>query len=788
MMYKVLLSLLVVASAASATSEIELDKKLKAKEDSIASKRGLDIDGSISGVLVNSYMSSDQEVADKNILPNVERTQFVTADLGFHYRPFESVRANMILRLEAGMQNYFATSAKSLSVPWLNVEGNIGKDFYWVIGDFRQQYGPLTLFAPTGLDALLYEPMIFSRSRDIALKNAMIEGNQRNLQGVNLQFRHDFGGPLGEIRAEGIFSRLRRVQLLDESGANGNLLPNGYGNLIDGDKNYGSLYEGSYQSANMDKWMLSGNIELLPMNKNLLLGFTGMYIFDDSTSFTYTMRNEYQETVIDGKLYYVKDGMIIDEIKKPGNFDDGDYRVEYINNYDLNPQRTSIMAGRIGADVAGILGNKDLTLDLMGEVAFSNDQLYSYKTLTDESGNIVGVAAVTDEAGNAVVDGTGAPVFEKETVDDKGMAVNVAFNVGYRLPIGFGIAFNANYIMNDSNWFNPLAQSPQFFAARILNTDKDGNTSRFGVNSALYSTFGSLYYFDPKFTPAGTQMSTTDDPTIMGQTQSYNIAPYTKNAYRTSVYTRKELALMSSMLDKSVQMSLPNGFATPNRSGFNVDMKLGFLDFAEATALFSMLKQKKSDNVFMKEAEFQEFGAGLKVDVFKMLGFALPLELSGSYKRSVKTQELDNLYKPNFADKGELSMNFINAGLYVQYMPRLGISAGLQMINTEFDAVSSEPLFNAAPGYDTPLLRGKQMQWMVGLDYTVAENVYLALNYGWITTENTYNTASGVVGRNMPAYADINITDVEGNVVGTTSEYVHKFSQAVLQAVLNVNF
>lgn len=768
MMHKVLVSLLFVASAASvasAVSEAELDRQLQAKEDSLSSKRGFEVGGRITGVLNNAYMSSDQEDSKLNKMPNTERSQFVSADLDFHFRPYEAVRFNATLRMEAGMQNYFATSAKSLTANWLNMEGNVGKDLYWIVGDFRQQYSPLTLFAPTGLDGILYEPLIFARAREMAMQEAMIVGNQRNLQGVNLQFRHDFGGMAGEIRAEGIFARVRRVQLLDFSGSNGNLLANGYNSLL----NDGAIYPGSSMASNMDKWLLSANVEYLPVDKNVFLGFTGMLVFDDSASFTNTYRTQYQEVIYNGQLSYynTETGELEGPILNPSTFEDGGYTVyQPINPYETDPQNTSIISARAGADIAGILGNKSLTLDVMGEYAMSSDEQRHFEPAFDEFGNVVAYNEVTE--------------------DDNGSALNISFNAGYKLPVGLDIQLAANYVMNDSNWFNNLAQSPQFFATRTLNSDKDGNVSRYGVNSPLYSTFSSLYYYDPKFTPVGTQLANTDDPTIKGQTNSYNIAPIQRNAYSTSVYTRRELALMSFMLDKSVQMSLPNGFATPNRSGFNIDMKFGFQDFAEANAIFSMLKQKKSDNVFMKEAEFQEFGAGLKVDVFKMLGFSLPLELSGSYKHAVKTQELTDEFKPYFADKGELSMDFINAGLYVQYMPRLGINAGLQMINTTFDAVSSSPILNVAPGYETPLLKGKQMQWMVGLDYTVAEGVYLELNYGMINVENTYNTTEGA-GSNMPNYADVTVTDVDGNTQNL-AEYTHKFSQAVVQAILNVNF
>mgnify|MGYP003308482717 CR=1 FL=1 len=767
MMYKVLLSLLLVASAASATSELELNKLLKAKEDSLAAKRGLEIGGSVKGVLVNSYMDSDQESSAANKMPNVERSQFVTADLDFHFRPYDAVRFNMILRLEAGMQNYFASSAKSISVPWLNVEGNVNQDLYWVVGDFRQQYSPLTLFAPTGIDDILYEPLIFARARDMAMSDALIEGNQRNLQGVNIQFRHDFGGAAGEFRAEGIFARLRRVQLLDFSGANGNLLPNGGNKAVNGND---IVYPGSYQSSNMDKWLLSANLEYLPMNKNVFVGFTGMYVFDDSSSFRYTYRTTQQEVIVDGKLQYTQNGELYDIISNPTSFENGDYVIDVINPLETDPQRTTILAGRVGADVAGFMGNKDLTLDVMGEFAMSNDKLYEPEPIVDVDGNITG--------------------YGNKQVDNDGMAILATLNAGYKLPMGLNLDLSVNYMMNDSNWFNNLAQSPQFFASRILNSDKDGNFVRYGVNAPLYSTFGALYFFDPKFTPVSTQLATTDDPTVKGQTQSYNIAPYNKNSWGTNVYTRKELALMSMMTDPAVQMALPNGLATANRNGAMVNFKAGYGDFVEFSGIFNMLKQEKSQSPVFKEAEFMEYGAGLKWDIFKMIGFTLPLEISGSYKHSVKTQELSDEMKVTMpdADKGELTMDFINAGLYVQYLPRLGVSAGFQMINMELDNVSSAPSSRPAPGYVTPLLKGNQMQWMVGLDYTIEKNVYLALNYGIVTVENTYNTSAGA-GSNVPDYADVAVKDAEGKPTGEMlPEFKHKFSQAVVEAVLNVNF
>ncbi|MDR1759969.1 MAG: hypothetical protein LBR60_05515, partial [Fibrobacter sp.] len=411
---------------------------IEQKVDSINAKRGVSIGGSIRAMHTGSHFSSDQDLDGINKFPDHERTEFVNADFDFTFRPWEFVRANATLRFEAGMQDYFAGSSKSISVPWLNAEGNIGTNFYWVIGNFREQYTPLTLFAPDV--EIMYEPMVFARGRHMAKKQELLEGNQRNLQGVNLQFRASPNDAFGEIRAEAIFARLRRVQELDFSGEVGNIVPN-------------DLISGSSQASNMDKWLLSGNLEWFPLSRNLLVGATGMWVFDDKSSFTYTYRHQGGD------------------LNQP-------YIREPINPFDTLPQNTKIASARLGADVAGIMGNKNLILDLVGEFAMSFDEVYSQEE---------------------VLDSLGAPVMTAVSEDQNGKAILVNLNAGYKTDNAWGILLKGDFVSNDSAWFNNLAQSPQFFARRILNTDIDGNTIKYGVNSALYSTFGALYHFTPKY-------------------------------------------------------------------------------------------------------------------------------------------------------------------------------------------------------------------------------------------------------------------------------------------------
>lgn len=735
-MKRTLFALLAATVASAASPVVDNQNLLESKTDSINAKRGVIFGGSIRGVAEASYFDTDQDANVKTMMPDVEKDEFVTADLDFHFRPYEMVRANATLRLEAGMQEYFASAAKSISVAWINVEGNIGQSFYWIVGDFRQQYSPLTLFMP-GVD-IMYEPMIFQRQRHMAEKSQFIEGNQRNLQGVNLQFRTNFNPAVGEFRAEALMARLNRTAVLDLTGAEGNVMPN-------------TAMAGASQASNFDKWLAAGNFELLPLNKNVYVGATAMYIFDDEDSFTYTERHE------DSNVNF-------DLLREP------------VNPYDLDAQSTMVISGRVGSDIAGIMQNKNLTLDVVAEVALSSDKIYTHTPV-----------AALDEAGNPVVDADGNFVFDDVVEDEKdnGMAVLATLNAGYKTDL-WGVKLNGNFIMNDSSWFNNAAQSPSFFAQRILNSDLDGNTVKYGVNSPLYSTFGALYSFSPKFSPVARSLGTDDGAFQSGQTESYNIANYNKNSWGTNVYGRSQLALINALLtDPALQTALPNGLATTNRVGAQATLTGSFKDFAEVQGLFTMLSQP-SPLTGLSDVKYTEFGGGAKVDVFKAIGFSKPLEISGSYKHSERKTDFEG-----GAESAELKSDFINAGLYVQYLPRLGFTAGFQMVNTEFNDVQA-----AMSGLIAPMLKSEQMQWMVGLDYTVEKNAWLSFNVGKINVKNEYNTLALVAAN--AAGSPMQTGTVEGGVYNipdyydvtqdATGDYTNEFSQFILEASLNVEF
>ena len=715
-MKNILIALLTASVAASASAVADNQKALQAKADSANAKRGVEIGGSIRAVAQRSSFSTDQDVHSVNKMPNVEHNEYVSADLSFGFRPYENVRANVIMRLGGGMQEYFAAAAKTLEAKWLNVEGNIGKNFYWTVGDFRSAISPLSIYNP-GID-ILYEPTIFARKRHMAQKEQLLEGNKRNLQGINLQFRQEIDPMIGELRAEAFLARVNRVSVLDFTGAEGNILP-------------GDEIAGTSLASATDKWLVGGNIELLPVQKNVYVGVTPMLIFDNENSKSYTYRHPNRDP----------QGFV------PGDAENA-YERQEINPYEYGPQNTFVLSARAGADVGGLVKQKGLSADVVAEYAMSVNKV---KTA-------------------AYVNDLGLPVPETEE-SINGSALLATVNAGYEVENSWSAGLSLDVVMNDEKWFNNLAQSPSFFAQRVLNSDKDGNTVKYGVNSPLYSTFDALYNYSPKFTPVARTLGTDDNAFMDGQSKSYNIAPYNKNSWGSNVYSAAQLALINQMIDPALQSALPNGLATANRKGFRVSLKGDWQNKIEAQALVNIFNQVTPESEAIDNVSYKEFGGGAKFDIAKLAGLNKAAEVSGSFKRS------ENTVTPKVGTEAKVTSNFLNVGASFQFLPRLGFTAGFQMIDTDYGTSS---LINPNVGLDVPFMKSNQTHWMVGFDYVVADNAWLAINFGMINVKNDYNLA--VVGEELR-----NLPDYYYTVDGATT-FEHKFSQAIFEASINVEF
>ncbi|MEE3339847.1 MAG: hypothetical protein VZR14_03875, partial [Hallerella sp.] len=117
-MKKFLIAFLACAATVPAATEWQTQEKLDAKVDSINAKRGVEIGGKIRAIAQASYFDTDNDPTGINKMPDVERNEMANADIDFHFRPYEFVRANVMLRFGAGMQEYFSSASKTMSVGW----------------------------------------------------------------------------------------------------------------------------------------------------------------------------------------------------------------------------------------------------------------------------------------------------------------------------------------------------------------------------------------------------------------------------------------------------------------------------------------------------------------------------------------------------------------------------------------------------------------------------------------------------------------------------------------------
>jgi hypothetical protein len=148
--------------------------------------------------------------------------------------------------------------------------------------------------------------------------------------------------------------------------------------------------------------LAAGNLELLPLNKNLYVGVTPMYIFDNKNTYAH---NAYRHPVDEDNNYL---------LAKP--YERGD-----VNPFDTSAQNTIVASGRLGADVAGLLGSKTLVADLVGEGAMSMNKIDKVK---DDK-------------------------IKEET--EKGMAILATANVGYKVE---------NKLVQLSRWTSSATIAP----------------------------------------------------------------------------------------------------------------------------------------------------------------------------------------------------------------------------------------------------------------------------------------------------------------------------------------
>jgi hypothetical protein len=233
------------------------------------------------------------------------------------------------------------------------------------------------------------------------------------------------------------------------------------------------------------------------------------------------------------------------------------------------------------------------------------------------------------------------------------------------------------------------------------------------LRAPYYSTFDAMYRHVFKFAP-------------LENTNNWQKAPFSKNSYTNNILTQSEMAASAVRLDPAVQLLMPFGPATPNRTGIRADLTLSaWEDKVEIRGLASFLDEIEGMRIdsarSLPKTAFTQAGGGLKLEVGGMFGMTYPLTLSGSLVRSAAENAGmgDSLLPAT-----RIESDFLNAGGRWKFWKRASLLAGYQRIRTARSGAA-----------DSPEDEQVQENLAGGAEYKVADGAYVTFAVNRITVD-----------------------------------------------------
>lgn len=318
-----------------------------------------------------------------------------------------------------------------------------------------------------------------------------------------------------------------------------------------------------------------------------------------------------------------------------------------------------------------------------------------------------------------------------------GMGLSVDLSLGYSLEKTVAGSLTLGFVKNDSGYRNDLAQSQSFKPSRILNTVQDS------TGYSHYSTFDAMYRNVHRFVP---------------ETKTNNMA---KNPIEKVSYSNQIGHADAPVIDSALQLVLPGGAATANRTGPRFGLDVGLMDgaitlvgngwilatvkdipmgLAQYTIDSLGVTKYAGDSVEMVpvlagadtlyevdkayKIDYQKVNAGVKIRAEKFLGdvWTLPIELTASY-------ELNSAKSGSVLD---YKANTLNIGAYIGVWKRISLMGGYQAINTEDKVLNS---IDKGVTWNTGKYTSKQTNVGAGIEYKITEGSYATFLWNKVSVE-----------------------------------------------------
>jgi hypothetical protein len=221
------------------------------------------------------------------------------------------------------------------------------------------------------------------------------------------------------------------------------------------------------------------------------------------------------------------------------------------------------------------------------------------------------------------------------------------------------------------------------------------------------------------------------------------------------VFTQAELSKMkyaylsSKYLDPSLQLVMPFGPATPNRTGISGALNLGFLhDRVQAKVVFASLKEidttaipatATSAAITLPRTSYSQAGGGIKISLDGFIGWKYPINLSSSVVSS-KASNVGAAADTNYP-AASVTSNYYCENLYFKFWKRAAFLAGMELINNQFTATHNNT--------------ENQLLTAIGLEYKVTDGSYITGTLGQIDVTHTSDDPAKI-GPSDPSLGDFN--------------------------------
>jgi len=594
---------------------------------------GFAMNGHAKGGVLSSTLSSEALPKGEDVSEYSAFTDFL---LNISVRPSNETKASFDLRFHKDWQSAYREGNNVPIVRWWSYDGNIlDKSLKFNLGTMHLAYTPLTIYLPE--PDMLMEPEVFSEMKKDAMEERYLDGtNRRLLQGLNLEYKIS-AGIFDRIFLQGTVVRLRKVAEARDRVS------------FDFDPNKDRFSTGA-----------RAGIE----TQGIYFGVNEVYTFNRFKS----------------------------SLKGPDTIN---YEKNNVLSVELNYNSKKLLDGPVNFEVGA-------------EYALSGWSHWQHRKIPGELETYLNFATVNNlpSLNNAVTNnlpaGTASniypyyetvastkPVYKLSMVEEVKSQVALLGNgfVQYK-ENPFEVKLSGHFLKTDKDFESELAASPAFLPnLPILNSDAalEHNLQKFRTGS-LENMYYSLYYTLPLSAitiVSGSQGAPSSSRPVyqnVGLDNNYKLAQYYRNSYTQQTYTRLERG--EQFLDPSVNLALPYGYATPDRSGGDADLNFAWNKAVSVRAIFGTYSSEF-------QGKFTRLGGGTEINIARLADLSKALTISGSYEQNKQEGGLN-----------DPQTDRIMAGLKVGIWRGLSLIGGFQQLGKEFKnpyVLINDP--NPAVGY-----------------------------------------------------------------------------------------